>query len=82
MSVVPSNTAMATTTIITTNVETAISFRLDQLTFFNSPSAAIKKSASDGLFSSQATTSAAATKTATGTMYATHRIRLLASSRS
>ena len=41
------------TTKITINVETAISFLLDQLTFFISPSAAIRKSAKFGLFISQ-----------------------------
>ena len=55
-------------------VETAISCRLDQLTFFTSPSAAIMKSATDGLLITQNTKPAKTTNTTAGIMVCSHRL--------
>jgi len=75
MSVVPKSTLMRITTRITINVEATISFLLDQLTFFISPSAAIMKSATEGLFTSHKTNTLKATSTATGTIVSIHNPR-------
>src|SRR4030042_6633137 len=64
--------AITTTSTITINVETAISFLLDQLTFFISPSAEIRKSATEGLFDNQKNKSAKPAHTPTGIIVDTH----------
>lgn len=70
---------MEITTTTTTKVDTAISFLVDQLTFFISPSAAIIKSAINGLFTSQNARKLKPLNIAAGTIVDIHSPKSVAS---